>query len=608
MRTSLSGLRSAPMLRFLSAVLLLLSGAAHAAEDWWNKEWLLRKKLTLDTTPAGSGTSAATGPVTVLVRLHEANYQLSQAGEGGANMRFLAADGKTVLPHYVEKFDADVFPKGSVWVKLPEAPPNGKTDFWLYYGNLGPNGTSTSDAKGALDDATVLAWHCSDDGAVPVDSTGNGNNAAGTVTPAVDSFIGDGITLSPSAGLTIAQSPTLAWTAGGSMTWSAWVKPAALQPGVIISRGGQFKVGLADGGVPYVTLGTARAAGSAPLTAGSWHHLAVTVGGGNVTLFLNGMQTAVAPGVLPALDAPYEVSKVTGAEAGFSGDLDEMLIANVARSADWLKLAATTQTEEKAISAGADEQGEARWIDSNDVSAVLIRSLTVDGWIAIIILAIMSVISLWIMAAKMRTVSRNAKGNELFMERWKHVARDLTVLDNADDKQLRTLGGKLEPEDMKKMKNSSVFKVYHVGAEEVRHRVQADESEGRTGLSERSMLAIRASMEGTMVRESQRLNSLVVLLTICISGGPFIGLLGTVIGVMITFAAIAAAGDVNVTAIAPGIAGALLATVAGLAVAIPALFGYNYIVSKIKETLTDIQVFIDEFVTRMAEYYPENQG
>jgi biopolymer transport protein ExbB len=94
-----------------------------------------------------------------------------------------------------------------------------------------------------------------------------------------------------------------------------------------------------------------------------------------------------------------------------------------------------------------------------------------------------------------------------------------------------------------------------------------------------------------------------VLLTIAISGGPFLGLLGTVVGVMITFAAVAQAGDVNVNAIAPGIAAALAATVAGLAVAIPALFGYNYLVTRIKMTTSDMQVFIDEFITRLAEFY-----
>jgi biopolymer transport protein ExbB len=94
-----------------------------------------------------------------------------------------------------------------------------------------------------------------------------------------------------------------------------------------------------------------------------------------------------------------------------------------------------------------------------------------------------------------------------------------------------------------------------------------------------------------------------VLLTIAISGGPFLGLLGTVVGVMITFAAIAASGDVNVNAIAPGIAAALAATVAGLAVAIPALFGYNWLNTSIKEINADMRVFVDEFVTRIAEHY-----
>jgi len=72
---------------------------------------------------------------------------------------------------------------------------------------------------------------------------------------------------------------------------------------------------------------------------------------------------------------------------------------------------------------------------------------------------------------------------------------------------------------------------------------------------------------------------------------------------MITFAAVAQAGEVNVNAIAPGIAAALAATVAGLAVAIPALFGYNYLLTRIKATMGDMQVFIDEFVTRLAEFY-----
>jgi biopolymer transport protein ExbB len=122
-------------------------------------------------------------------------------------------------------------------------------------------------------------------------------------------------------------------------------------------------------------------------------------------------------------------------------------------------------------------------------------------------------------------------------------------------------------------------------------------------LTPQAIAAIRATMDATLVRLNQRLQSQMVLLTIAIAGGPFLGLLGTVVGVMITFAAIAASGDVNVNAIAPGIAAALAATVAGLAVAIPSLFAYNWLNTRIKGMTADMRVFVDEFITRVAEHY-----
>ena len=127
--------------------------------------------------------------------------------------------------------------------------------------------------------------------------------------------------------------------------------------------------------------------------------------------------------------------------------------------------------------------------------------------------------------------------------------------------------------------------------------------EQTVSLSMQSIDAIRAAMDASMTRLQQRLSSQMVLLTIAISGGPFLGLLGTVIGVMITFAAIALSGDVNVNAIAPGTAAALAATVAGLSVAIPALFGYNWLNTRIKGINADMRVFVDEFITRCAEHY-----
>jgi biopolymer transport protein ExbB len=120
-------------------------------------------------------------------------------------------------------------------------------------------------------------------------------------------------------------------------------------------------------------------------------------------------------------------------------------------------------------------------------------------------------------------------------------------------------------------------------------------------LSSEAMQVIQTALDAILVRETQRLNSKMVLLSISIAGGPYLGLLGTVVGVMITFAVIAASGDVNINAIAPGIAAALLATVAGLAVAIPALFAYNYLNVQIKDVIADMRVFSDEFLAMLAE-------
>ena len=145
--------------------------------------------------------------------------------------------------------------------------------------------------------------------------------------------------------------------------------------------------------------------------------------------------------------------------------------------------------------------------------------------------------------------------------------------------------------------DSSLARLYETGIRELRLRLERRKGD----LSAESVAAIRASIDATLVRQMQRLNALMVLLTIAISGGPFLGLLGTVVGVMITFASIAAAGDVNINAIAPGIAAALLATVAGLGVAIPSLFGYNYLITRIKGITADMQAFTDEFIAKMAE-------
>jgi biopolymer transport protein ExbB len=390
---------------------------------------------------------------------------------------------------------------------------------------------------------------------------------------------------------------------------------------VIFSRRnetGAFVIGM-DKGIPFVEVtganGTLRSPAGAPITAGGWQHLAVVATGSKITLYLDGELYSTLDAALPALNSAMLIGGDNAdGTTGFNGEMDELNISKVARSAGFLKFSAIEQggddASAKLLVLGADEQRK-NWLSwiSTGYFGVIFKSLSVDGWVVIGLLGVMGCISWFVMITKISYLNGISKGNSVFMKEWRHVAADLTMLDDGDAEKAKSLGGRVDKAGQRAMRNASVYRIYHIGVEEIRHRLAADptvgSAEGKKGLSGRSIQAIRASLDGGLVRETQKINRLIVLLTICISGGPFLGLLGTVVGVMITFAAVAAAGDVNVNAIAPGIAAALLATVAGLAVAIPSLFGYNYIITRVKDATADMHVFIDEFVTRMAEFYKE---
>jgi biopolymer transport protein ExbB len=274
---------------------------------------------------------------------------------------------------------------------------------------------------------------------------------------------------------------------------------------------------------------------------------------------------------------------------GFKGEMDEVQVSGLVRSPGWLAAQAAQGPDGKLILLGEEETAEGGAEASH--MGIILKSLTVDGWVAIGLLSVMLLIAIWVMYSKAVYINRVDKSNSLFMGRFRELSTDLAVID-------KTRG--LE----KEFEHSSLYRIYHIGAVELAHRFNdTDSAHNNKSLSPQSLDAIRASLDAGLVEEIQRMNKFMVLLTIAISGGPFIGLLGTVMGVMITFAAIAAAGDVNVNAIAPGIAAALAATVAGMGVAIPSLFGYNYLASRIKTIVSRMHIFVDEFVTKLAENY-----
>ena len=641
------------MRAFFLCLCLLLPLSAHA---WWDEAWAARKKLSADPGAAGE---LADFPV--LVRLHTGNFDFYSAKPDGADLRFVAGDDQTPLAFHVEKWDA-LNEMALVWVRLPKLA--GTTDFWLYWNN--PQAAPVADAAATYGPGTRLVYHFANDGP-PADATGNALNAITSDAAAVStSVIGPG--LSFQGGQSVTTPPLLA---GEGFSFSAWLRPDDKTPaaGTVFSQGA-LALALTAGRPVIRVDGRSAVEAASPLAAGQWAHVAVTVSD-HLRLYVNGALSGEGDAAFQG--ARPQGAVTLGATAGGSfltGGMDEVEIATLARAPGYLRALHASQgpegkflsygTQEGTDGAGADGAGEASYFK------VILQSVTLDGWVVIAILAVMALVSWVVMAMKALYINRLDRANRGFMERFRALGADLTRLDRGgagrEDQSrgkdaafasvgaaaVRALPGHTTPgrkaraagEGIERaLQDSSLYRIYHIGVEEIRRRFRqtgqssdpglandlglAGERDsvgavpgtspaaipvpgspaGAPRLSAASLDAIRATLDAGLTRETHRLDRLMVLLTIAISGGPFLGLLGTVVGVMITFAAIAASGDVNVNAIAPGIAAALVATVAGLAVAIPALFGYNYLASRIKTLTADMRVFVDEFVTRVAETY-----
>jgi biopolymer transport protein ExbB len=546
------------MRHLIAALLLVLS--CSAAQAWWNKDWTHRTKLVLDTGAQGVPTSDPVPQLALAVRLHSGNFDFLAAKPDGSDLRVLAGDDKTPLAFRIERWDG-TNELATVWVLLPTVAPNSdKNLVYLYSGNeKAPAEASTATG---FDSATRAAFHFSS------------NDAGAALTLEPNGLLGGALKL-PGSAQVIAADDKLKTAADGVLTLSLWIKPDAVERGTLLQQG-PLTLALSAGKV-QARVGPALVEGGA-LKPATWAYVALTLGQGQATLYVDGAKVGQAALVTPAIEGELRLGE------GITGALDELQLAATVRTPGWLALAAATQgiggKGVKTTQEGTDEAegGHGGYI------GVLVKNLTTDAWVVIIILGVMMAVAVWVMISKAVFVQRADRANRSFLRQFRDA-----------DANLLQLGG--DPRNTQ----SSLLRLYNAGVRELAKRHVGHE--GAALLSGASINAVKAAVDADLVRETHRLNAQMVLLTIAISGGPFLGLLGTVVGVMITFAAIAAAGDVNVNAIAPGIAAALLATVAGLGVAIPALFGYNYLAARIKNISSDMQIFVDEFITRVAEKY-----
>jgi biopolymer transport protein ExbB len=543
----------------LAFVLCTFSLSSHA---WWNEEWTGRKKITL-TSPAGDVVDAP-----VLIRLHTGNFDFFSANDNGSDLRLVAGDDKTELKFHYEKWDVGN-ELALIWVSIPKLLP--QTEVYLYFGN--EKAAPAANPKATYDAASAV-YHFAEPEGAPQDSGLNGLHVVQSSAQRVAASFSNG-----GAGFNGSQSITFPpVNASSGFSFAVWIKPSSLD-GILI-QSDSLRV-LLEGGVVRVQAGASSLVSSTALSADKWHHLGLTVSDA-LRVYVDGKLAGEAQG------AALPIGSIT-LGTGFRGEMDEVQVSGVARTADWIAVQAAQGPDGKLVALGEDETSEGGGEASH--MGIILKSLTLDGWIAIGFLAVMLLIAIWVMYSKAVYITRVDKSNGRFMGKFRELSTDLAMIDKA-----KGLASEFE--------HSSLYRIYHIGAVELAHRFKDTEATHLDqSLSPQSLDAIRASLDAGLVEEIQRMNKFMVLLTIAISGGPFIGLLGTVMGVMITFAAIAAAGDVNVNAIAPGIAAALMATVAGMSVAIPSLFGYNYLASRIKSIVSQMHIFVDEFITKLAENY-----
>ena len=152
--------------------------------------------------------------------------------------------------------------------------------------------------------------------------------------------------------------------------------------------------------------------------------------------------------------------------------------------------------------------------------------------------------------------------------------------------------------------------VYQIGAKELTCHLKNNPVaiNKQIKVSHAAFDSVRVALERAVGAQSLELEKGMIVLSTAVAGGPFIGLLGTVWGVMETFSGVARANAASLTAMAPGVAGALIATVIGLMVAIPAMFAYNFMVTSIRAITQELDNFATEYATQIEHQYVDNRS
>lgn len=242
------------------------------------------------------------------------------------------------------------------------------------------------------------------------------------------------------------------------------------------------------------------------------------------------------------------------------------------------------------------------------------KQATTEGKITIGVLIVVSFFSWTVIISKARQLYRAGKAAKRFFAAYRATRDPLEIyrrkeeFDGAPAYELYLTGAE-ETEYHLKNNPVNIERVPSV-APGISTQAQTDviARSITTKISHGSFESVRVALERAASTEALSLEKGMIILSTAVAGGPFIGLLGTVWGVMETFSGIAKAQAASLTAMAPGVAGALIATVTGLFVAIPAMFAYNYMVTTIRAITQELDAFANEYATALEHKYVDNRA
>ena len=212
----------------------------------------------------------------------------------------------------------------------------------------------------------------------------------------------------------------------------------------------------------------------------------------------------------------------------------------------------------------------------------------VQGKVIVLLLMLGSALTWSVMLTKSQQLRRARKTGASFLAQFRHERDPLQLFINNYE-----------------LADCPLYNIYRMGAEEV--STQLGNAHGprkdATTLAAVNLDTLRGALGRAIDTEVMKLESHVSILSTAVTGGPFLGLLGSAWGVMSVFSAMGEYGTVRLGAVAPGISAALLSTVVGLLVAVPSLFAYNWLAQRIRHATMEMEGFAEEFANAVEHNY-----